>query len=93
MEPRPGRAVTNGEVPDRAPLRRMGAIPVVVLLEWDDGQQERRAAIAVRWTATHVMVTWREDARALRTTRYEWMRAHDVVRTVTWGEDAPILTR
>jgi hypothetical protein len=33
---------------------------------------------------THVMVMWRDDPKVSTSERYEWLRAMDVVRTVTW---------
>lgn len=45
-----------------------------------------------RWSAgliseggrTHVMVAWLEDDKNPRSERYEWLRAGDVTRTVSW---------
>ena len=79
-----GRPVANGEVPARAPLRRMGEIPVVARIAWEGGAEQWCVATAVRWTDTHVMVTWVDDVTVPRTERYEWLRARDVVRTGTW---------
>ena len=39
---------------------------------------------AIRWTATHVMVAWKDDDNDPRSERYEWLRAGDVCRTVSW---------
>ena len=80
----PGRPVANREVPARAPLRRMGEIPVVARIVWAGGAEQWCVAVAVRWTDTHVMVTWVDDLTAPRTERYEWLAARDVVRAGTW---------
>ncbi|MGV8973488.1 MAG: hypothetical protein ACOH10_14285, partial [Rhodoglobus sp.] len=85
-----GRRLLNGERPARAPMRRMGEIPVLARLVWDDGTQEWMPAMAVRWTPTHVMVTWRDEVRAPRTERFEWLQSQDVVRTLTWLPDTEL---
>ena len=79
-----GRRILNGEIPERSPVRPMGEIPVIVRVAWEGGGDEWRAAKAIRWTATHVMVVWRDDPTAPKTERYEWLRAQDVVRSVSW---------
>ena len=84
-----GRQVLNCEIPRAAPVRPMGEIPVIVRVAWEGGGEEWRAAKAVRWTATHVMVTWRDDPNSPKTERYEWLRAPDVVRSVSWFVPPP----
>jgi len=71
-------------------MRRMGEIPVLARVAWDDGAQEWLRAMAVRWTSTHVMVTWQDEVSAPRTEHFEWLHAHDVVRTITWLPDAEV---
>lgn len=87
LVPTQGRAVANRDVPARAPLRRMGEIPVVARVAWDRGEEEWCVARAVRWTDAHVMVTWVDETTTPRTERYEWLPACDVVRTTTWPGD------
>jgi hypothetical protein len=70
-------------MPDRVPVRPQGDIPVVVRVVWSDGHEEWWPARAIRWTATHVMVSWL-DSEKPRTDRYEWLRAGDVARSVSW---------
>jgi len=78
------RDVANRDRPKSVPVRPMGEIPVIVRVSWVGGGEEWRAAKAVRWTSTHVMVMWRDDPKVSTSERYEWLRAMDVVRTVTW---------
>jgi len=47
---------------------------VVVRVVWPDGTEEWRAARAIRWTQTHVMVNWRDDDNDPHSERYEWLR-------------------
>lgn len=79
-----GREIANRELPAEVPVRPMGDIPVIVRVAWAGGGEEWRAARAVRWTTSHVMVVWRDDPNVPRTERYEWLRAQDVVRSVSW---------
>ncbi|QTE28101.1 hypothetical protein [Pengzhenrongella sicca] len=85
MSMNPRRRVTNGEVPSKAPLRRMGEIPVLVRVRWPDATQEWQAATALRWTPTHVMVTWRDAHDLPRCDHFEWFRSEDVARQMTWA--------
>ncbi|SFB24775.1 hypothetical protein [Cellulomonas marina] len=78
------RRVANGEVPPDVPVRPMGDIAVLAHVVWADGDREWRAARAVRWTRTHVMVAWRDDPQDPRSERHEWLRADDVARSVQW---------
>jgi hypothetical protein len=93
MTARSGRQVVNAEIPTQAPMRRMGEIPVLARVAWEGGAQEWLAAMAVRWTSTHVMVTWRDEVSSPRTVHFEWLQAHDVVRTITWLPDAEMPLR
>ena len=77
------RAVANRERPDDVPVKPMGNVAVIVHLVWDDGLEEWRPARAIRWTATHVMVGWLEEDSPHRE-RWEWLRAQDVMRSVSW---------
>ena len=79
-----GRVVANREQPGSVPVRPMGQVPVIVRVAWQNGPEEWRAATANRWTATHVFVCWRDDPRDPGTERYEWLRAQDVMRSVSW---------
>ena len=79
-----GRVVANREQPAQVPVRPMGEVPVIVRVAWQDGTDEWRAAKANRWTPTHVFVSWRDDPRDPATERYEWLRAQDVMRSVSW---------
>ena len=81
MTARRSRQVVNAE------------IPVLARVAWDDGGQEWLHAMAVRWTSTHVMVTWRDEVSTPRTERFEWLPAHDVVRAITWLPDADVPSR
>ncbi|WP_235929480.1 hypothetical protein [Cellulomonas citrea] len=84
MRHEPGRTVANRELPDQIPTRPSGDVPVIVRVVWADGREEWRPARAVRWTATHVMVAWRDDEADSRSERHEWLRAGDVARAVSW---------
>lgn len=81
----PGRReVANREQPASVPVKPMGSIEVIVHVVWSDGCEEWRPARAIRWTSSHVMVGWREDRNDHRDDRWEWMRAQDVMRSVSW---------
>jgi len=90
----PRRTVANGERPAHIPVKPMGSIAVIAHVVWSDGTEEWRPARAIRWTPTHVMVGWLEEAadagrpaRAQHTShdeRWEWLRAQDVMRSVRW---------
>lgn len=87
----PARTVANGQKPPHIPVKPMGSIAVIVHVVWSDGTEEWRAARAIRWTTTHVMVGWTEEpaaadaaAPAPRDERWEWLRAQDVMRSVRW---------
>lgn len=71
-------------MPSQVPVRPQGDIPVVVRVVWSDGSEEWRAARAVRWTESHVMVAWLESTSGPRSERHEWLRAGDVARSVSW---------
>ena len=79
-----GRVVMNREMPEHVPVRPQGSILVIVRVVWSDALEEWRAARAIRWTATHVMVAWKDDDGDPRSERFEWLRAGDVCRTVSW---------
>lgn len=85
----PRREVANREAPERIPVRPQGDIPVIVRVVWMDGTEEWRPARAVRWTADHVMVAWRDDPGDPRSERHEWLRAGDVARSVSWFVGPP----
>lgn len=80
----PGRLVANRDLPTAVPVRPQGNVPVIVRIVWSDGAEEWRPARAVRWTATHVMVAWRDDEANPRSERHEWLKAGDVARSVSW---------
>ena len=84
MSEQAGREVANREQPARVPVKPMGSIEVIVHVVWSDGCEEWRPARAIRWTPTHVMVGWREDRNSPRGGRWEWLRAQDVMRSVSW---------
>jgi len=70
----PARTVVNGDRPARIPVKPMGSVAVIVHVVWSDGTEEWRAARAIRWTASHVMVGWVEEVAvdaALPTSRDE----------------------
>jgi len=83
------REVANREAPAQIPVRPQGDFPVIVRVVWDDGTEEWRPARAVRWTAEHVMVAWRDVQQDPRSERYEWLRAGDVARSVSWFVGPP----
>ena len=83
LDPR-RRLVANAEIPASVPVKPQGSIAVIARVVWADGLEEWRPARAIRWTATHVMVAWLEDDQNPRSERYEWLRAGDVTRTVSW---------
>ena len=69
------RSVANREVPESAPVRPQGDVPVIARVVWSDGSEEWRPARAVRWTSTHVMVAWRDSPKDPYSERHEWLRA------------------
>lgn len=80
----PEPVVCNRETPPRVPVRPQGRIEVIARLELDTGRGPDEVwvpATAIRWTRTHVLVTWRPDPAAGRTATC-WLRAGDVARTV-----------
>lgn len=79
-----GRVVANRDQPASVPTRPMGEVPVIVRVLWADGSEEWRPARANRWTRSHVFVSWRDDPGDAATERYEWLRAGDVMRSVSW---------
>ena len=93
MNARRTRYVVNTEVPAQVSMRRMGEIPVLARVAWDDGTQEWLQAMAVRWTSNLVMVTWWDEVGPSPTERFEWLRAHDVVRSITWLPDVEVTSR
>ncbi|MGW6130639.1 hypothetical protein ACWFNE_11510 [Cellulomonas sp. NPDC055163] len=78
------REVVNADRPGRVPVKPMGSIEVIVHVVWSDGTEEWRPARAIRWTSTHVMVGWRHDRRGRVDEEWVWLRAQDVMRSVTW---------
>lgn len=86
----PARSVANGDRPARIPVKPMGSIAVIAHVVWSDGAEEWRAARAIRWTASHVMVGWVDEPTAdaaqpaPRDEHWEWLRAQDVMRSVRW---------
>ncbi len=80
--------MVNREQPANAPVAPMGDVPVIVHLVWSDGMEEWRPARAIRWTRSHVMVGWRAthdaSAPAPATEQWAWLRAGDVMRSVSW---------
>lgn len=76
--------MANREVPARVPTKPQGDIAVIARVAWADGVEEWRPARAVRWTEAHVMVAWRDDPFDSRSERYEWLKAGDVARSVSW---------
>lgn len=105
MDPE-ARHVRNREQPASVPVAPMGDVPVIARVLWSDGLEEWRPARAVRWTRSHVMVGWREEADSgprrpaaagpgapgrgvpavpvAPTERWVWLRAADVMRSVSW---------
>lgn len=81
--------MANREAPAQIPVRPQGDFPVIVRVVWEDGTEEWRPARAVRWTAEHVMVAWRDVQQDPRSERYEWLRAGDVARSVSWFVGPP----
>ncbi|WP_255491858.1 MULTISPECIES: hypothetical protein [unclassified Actinotalea] len=79
-----GRVVANRDQPADVPVRPMGEVPVIVRVQWADGTEEWRPARANRWTTSHVFVCWRDNPSDATTERYEWLRAGDVMRSVSW---------
>lgn len=78
------RVVANHDQPASVPLRPMGEVPVIVRVAWAGEGEEWRAAKANRWTATHVLVSWRDDPKDPKSECWVWLKAGDVVRSVTW---------
>lgn len=80
----PSRKVVNREQPARVPVKPMGSVDVIVRVQWSDGVEEWRPARAVRWTPTHVMAGWHEELPSGLRERREWLRAGEVMRSVSW---------
>lgn len=78
------RAVVNGDRPPDPPVKPQGNVPVIVHLVWSDGCEEWRPARAIRWTSTHVMVGWGDEAAERGREHWTWLRAQDVMRSVRW---------
>jgi len=78
------REVVNGDQPARVPVLRMGNVAVIVHVVWSDGAGEWQPVRAIRWTSMHVMVGWREDTGGRPGDRWEWLRAQDAMRSVSW---------
>lgn len=77
--------VGNRETPARVPVRPQGRIEVIarLVLHDDAGSTEVWVpAAAIRWTSTHVLVTWHPDVAAPARTSTCWLRAVDVARAV-----------
>jgi hypothetical protein len=75
------KPVLNVDQPPSIPQRPVGRIPDVVRLVRPDGE-EWWPVTANRWTDTHMLVHWVEDAGQAQDHRYElaWLRAEDVRR-------------
>lgn len=71
----------NHQPPPDPPLRPMGQIPVIARLIWTDGV-EWVPALAIRWTPTHVMVSWSDPTAGPLRTAYAWLPAADVRRSI-----------
>ncbi len=69
----------NHETPPDVPLRVQGQIPVEARLLWPD-RDEVVQAVAIRWTAERVMVSWRQPGAGPMGTAYAWLPAADVRR-------------
>lgn len=81
---RGAREVANAQTPERVPVKPMGSVEVIVHVVWSDGAEEWRPARAIRWTPTHVMVGWRRERAGRTDEQWVWLRAQDVMRSVTW---------
>lgn len=57
-------------------------IPVIARLVLDDYSEECYPAIALRWTATHVMVSIQADPGNPDSTFYVWLLAEDIARVL-----------
>lgn len=82
----------NSERPERVPTRPMGDPPVLARLVLEGGGERWQVARANRWTATHVLVTWQNDPSDPHSSQLCWLRADDVVRSLSGeGEDMELL--
>lgn len=68
--------------PPGAPLRPMGAVPIIARLVGADGHEWWIPAEANRWTSTHVLVIWKPRGRDPRQYRMCWLPIADVTRTL-----------
>ena len=62
--------------------RPMGNIPVIVRLLLADGTEMWRPGRANRWTASQVLVLWRNDARDPRAEQMAWLAVTDVTQAL-----------
>jgi hypothetical protein len=68
----------NHQPPAVPPGAAMGAHPVIIRLQWPDGD-EWRPAMADRWTTSEARVSWRGDDG---TERHCWLPVADVARVL-----------
>lgn len=78
----------NSEMPPKVPLKPQGNRPVIARMVWLDGE-EFTPGRAIRWTPTHVMVSWLADPADPRTERSCWFRADDVSTHLPKRRKAP----
>jgi hypothetical protein len=72
----------NHQPPAVSPGAPMGEHPVIIRLQWPDGE-EWRPGIADRWTATEVRVRWRDEHTTdPREHRAAWLPVADVARVL-----------
>lgn len=62
--------------------RPMGNIPVIVRLLLADGTEMWRPGRANRWTASQVLVLWRNDARDPYAEQMAWLAVTDVTQAL-----------
>lgn len=83
----PGGEPLNQVVPDRVPNRPTSPCPVIARLVWPD-REEGWPARAIRWSSTAVLVSIQIVPDDPLGTRYVWLAADDVKRTITvWRND------
>lgn len=58
----------------------MGNLPVLARLVLEDGSERWQVAAANRWTDSHVLVVWQNDASDPHSVQLCWLRASDVTR-------------
>jgi hypothetical protein len=84
------RRYTNEEKPENIPARNQGKIEVFVRLVDSELGERYLPGTAMRWTSTHVMVSFIDHADQAfpNSVMLAWVRAEDVWRVVKRAESS-----